>query len=100
VPQAREFHQHFNTGPTNARYLVFYMSRGAGTDGGASAGEGETGERWLAPSTISMRDGGDQIDYEDEDPAIYDEFAEECRRNGAEVRLPRPAYRADRLVLS
>jgi len=97
VPQAGEFHQHFNTGPTNARYLVFYM---ATTGGGTMAGgDGDgLGERWLAPSTISIREGGDQIDYEDEDPAIYEEFAEECRRNGAEVRLPRPAFRPDRML--
>ncbi|MEA2641741.1 MAG: hypothetical protein QOF51_3135 [Chloroflexota bacterium] len=96
VPQAREFHQHFNTGPTNARYLVFYMSGGGGMGGGEAREAGD--ERWLAPSTISIRDGGDQIGYEDEDPAIWEEFADECRRNGAEVQLPRPTYRADRLV--
>ena len=101
VPQAREFHQHFNTGPTSARYLVFYMSTGG--VGGAMAGRGEgeeADERWLAPSTISIREGGDQIDYDDEDPAIYEEFAEECRQHGAEVRLPRPSYRADRILLT
>ncbi|MEA2640293.1 MAG: hypothetical protein QOF51_1687 [Chloroflexota bacterium] len=90
VPQTMEFHQHFNTGGTLARYLVFGM-------GGAEVRE-DAGDRPLTGSTISIREGGDQIDYEDEDPAIYDEFVEECRRHGAEAQLPRPAYWADRAL--
>jgi hypothetical protein len=37
-----------------------------------------------------------QIEYEDEDPAIYALYEEECAKHGAEVVLPRPAYRGNR----
>ena len=83
VPQAMEYHQHFNTGPTPARYLVF------GVGGG---GRTRDEEHDLAPSTISEREGGTQIEYEDEDPAIYDLFVTECAKHGATVVLPRPNY--------
>jgi len=74
-PKENEFHQHFNTGPTPARYLAFRLGaldrrQGAGEEGGAP----------------------DQIQYDEEDPSIYDTYAAECAKRGAEVVLPRPAY--------
>ncbi len=86
VPRAGEYHQHFNTGATNARYLVF----GFGGGGGRVR---DSDEDAPPPTAVSEREGGRQIEYEDEDPAIYDQFVEECRRHSAQVRLPRPAYR-------
>ena len=61
-PKAGEFHQHFNTGDTPARYLKI-------RPGALNA------EHW---------NGGqpDQIDYADEDPRIYEAYAAECARNG------------------
>ena len=35
-----------------------------------------------------------QIEYEDEDPAVYELYERECAKSGAEVVLPRPAYAA------
>lgn len=84
VPQAMEFHQHFNTGSTHARYLVF-----SGGGGGETVREGD---RTLTATAISTRDGGNQIAYEDEDPDIYELFEAECARSGATPKLPRPAY--------
>ncbi len=84
VPQSMEFHQHFNTGATNARYLVF-----SGGGGGENVREGD---RELIATAISVREGGDQIPYEYEDPGIYELFAEECANNGATAKLPRPQY--------
>jgi predicted metal-dependent enzyme (double-stranded beta helix superfamily) len=73
-PKDREFHQHFNTGPTRARYLAFRL------------GDLDT-----------QRTGDDrrpfQIDYEDEDPSIYEEYAAECAKHGAKVEIPKPNYR-------
>ena len=75
------FHQHFNTGSESARYLA--LRRGGSPEHrlriGMSGGE--------------KAEGPDQIEYEDEDPAIYEEFAAELKRNGAEIRQPRPEYR-------
>ena len=41
------------------------------------------------------RGGGspDQIEYEDQDPSVYDLYEAECAKNGVEVVLPRPEYR-------
>jgi gentisate 1,2-dioxygenase len=74
------FHQHFNTGKQPARYLA--LRRGGspehkmvvGMNGGEEA------------------DGPDQIEYEQEDPAIYEEFVAELKKNGADNRQPRPVY--------
>ena len=74
APKEGEFHQHFNTGPTPARYLAFTL---AGLDLGRA---GQDGRPF-------------QINYDDEDPAIYEEYQRECAKNGAKVVLPRPAYR-------
>ena len=75
-PKEGEFHQHFNTGPTAARYLAFRLGA-------------------LDPRRLAGEEGGapDQIDYEDEDPSTYETYAAECARHGAPVALPRPAYR-------
>jgi hypothetical protein len=75
------FHQHFNTGKGPARYLA--LRRGGSPEHkmkiGMSGGE--------------KAEGPDQIEYEDEDPAIYQEYADELARNGLELKLPRPDYR-------
>lgn len=76
------FHQHFNTGAEPARYLA--LRRGGSVEHkmkiGMSGGE--------------KAEGPDQIEYEYEDPAIYDEFAADLARNGVENRQPRPKYRS------
>jgi len=76
------FHQHFNTGPGPARYLA--LRRGGSPEHkmkiGMSGGE--------------KAEGPDQIEYEDEDPAIYAEYAAELKRNGLELKMPKPTYRA------
>lgn len=43
----------------------------------------------------ATREGGgspDQIETNDEDPAIYDLYERECSKNGVQVTLPRPSY--------
>ena len=72
-PQHWEFHQHFNTGRTPARYL-------ACTFGGA-----------VIVSQDAHADTN-QIEYEDEDPEVYELYEQECAARGTEVVLPRPVY--------
>ncbi|HZT08002.1 MAG TPA: ethanolamine ammonia lyase-activating protein [Chloroflexota bacterium] len=83
-PKAMEYHQHFNTGPTPAAYLALRL--------GSLDRSGNEGRDGLPISTISEREGGWQIDYEDEDPEVYALFERECAKNGATVVLPRPQY--------
>lgn len=95
VPEAGEYHQHFNTSGDYGRYLVLTANAGGGGEG-RERGERMTGEDPddPPPTATSEAEGGTQIEYEDEDPAIYEEFAAACRANGAEPQLPRPNYRS------
>ncbi len=81
APPDRWYHQHFNTGPEPARYLA--LRRGGSPEHplkiGLQAGEEDK--------------GGQQIEYEDEDPAIYAMFEDELRKNGVGIRQPRPGAR-------
>jgi gentisate 1,2-dioxygenase len=72
-PKNEEFHQHFNTGPVPARYAAFRLGA-------------------LDVDRVSRGAMPDQIEYEEEAPTIYEEYARECAKHGAEVVLPRPAY--------
>ena len=47
---------------------------------------------------ISRRDGGDQIDYADESPAVRRWFAEALAKNGLKSRMDE-AYRAEQVAL-
>ncbi len=79
VPPENWFHQHFNTGPTPARYLALrYSSIKYRQPGSESRGEG---------SAVSIKQGGWQIEYEDEDPAIHRLFEAELARHGATCRM-------------
>jgi mannose-6-phosphate isomerase-like protein (cupin superfamily) len=77
IPPDRVFHQHFNVGATPARYLALRFS---GNEGSKAA------KREIA-SSISTRLGGDQIEYEDQDPTIHRMFVEEAGRHGVEVKM-------------
>lgn len=79
-PMGGQYHQHFNTGPTPARYLA-YTFGGVVVSNTQDAGEG---------ASMSEREGGWQIEYEDEDPAIYAQFEQECHSNGSVVTLDHP----------
>jgi quercetin dioxygenase-like cupin family protein len=63
VPPDGWFHQHFNTGTEPARYLAlrYFDNRVFTADG-------------IPSSNLSTRLGGDQIEYEDEDPKVREMF--------------------------
>ena len=87
VPPNLWFHQHFNTGTTPARYLAFKHEvvsiRNA---------------QGVPKSWISLRIGGDQIDYADEKPVVRSLFAEALAKNGLESRMD-PVYEAEKADL-
>ena len=75
------FHQHFNTAKVPARYVAcslgnarypFLSLRRRSTEGG---------------STTSVKQGGRQIEYEDQDPRIHRKFLEEIAKTGAKSMM-------------
>jgi len=67
------YHQHFNSGSRRARYLALTPGRNGM---GAPMVRGALADK-------SLKEGGIQVEYEDEDPAILDLFEEECAKHGA-----------------
>jgi hypothetical protein len=96
VPADRQFHQHFNTGPQPARYLATavgglrYPTTQAQRVSLLGASEGDT-----PAVSKSVKEGGDQIEYEDQDPRIHRIWLDDMRKNGAppkmEKFIPTPA---------
>jgi hypothetical protein len=70
------YHQHFNTGPEPARYLA--LRRGGSP------------EHPLRIGMTSRQEeaGAEQIEYEDEDPAIRELYVRELEAKGVELRMP------------
>jgi oxalate decarboxylase/phosphoglucose isomerase-like protein (cupin superfamily) len=83
VPPNMWMHQHFNTGPTPARYLAFKY------EGVALRNAQGVPKAW-----ISRRVGGDQIDYADEKPLVRRLFVEALATRGLEPRMDK-AYEAE-----
>jgi len=83
IPPNMWFHQHFNTGPTPARYLAFKHEvvsiRNA---------------QGVPKAWISRRVGGDQIDYADEKPLVRSMFSEELAKHNLTPRMD-DAYKTE-----
>ena len=75
------FHQHFNSGVDPARYLAL---RG-GHYGSFKYGS-TTRAEWRG-ADVSVKDGGMQLEYEDEDPEVHHIFEEELAVHGATCRM-------------
>ena len=77
VPPERWFHQHFNIGAEPARYLALkpFSSRKF------------PGLKKQFGTSESVKAGGDQIEYEDEDPRIRKMFEEELAKRGVRSRM-------------
>ena len=75
VPPDRWFHQHFNTGTEPARYLALRW--------GSKKYPVFKSYKIDKPTT----QGGDQIEYYDEDPAVREMFEKHLARNGAQSRM-------------
>jgi quercetin dioxygenase-like cupin family protein len=75
APPEQWFHQHFNTGPTPAKYIAFKpRSR-----------KFRTKSRFM--NNVSRKMGGTLIEYEDENPEIRALYERECSRNGVRVNM-------------
>lgn len=77
APPDRWFHQHFNTGKEPARYLAIKA-------GGSPKFKGIRREY---KTHESLKTGGDQIEYEDEDPEIRKSYKQELAKTGAPWKM-------------
>ena len=76
TPPMQWWHQHFNAGGEPARYLAL--------------------KPWgfkfkveeLKDTGEDVKNGGAQIEYQDQNPEIHDLFIAECKKSGAEPRMP------------
>ena len=77
VPPERWFHQHFNIGGGPARYLALkpFSSRKF------------PGLRKQWGTSESVKNGGDQIEYEDEDPLVRQIFEDELAKRDVRSQM-------------
>ena len=75
APADRMFHQHFNTSPEPARYLAVAF-------GGLRYPFAEDKKRTFRGMDVSIKDGGRQVEYEDQDQRIHRMYAEELAKWG------------------
>jgi quercetin dioxygenase-like cupin family protein len=79
VPNDNCFHQHFNTGTNRARYLALRPGNmGISSPGGGGQASG---------SYTSIKEGGWQIEYEDEEREIHEIFEKDLKAHAAPCRM-------------
>ncbi|MBI4296663.1 MAG: cupin domain-containing protein [Chloroflexi bacterium] len=78
-PPDRWFHQHFNTGKGPARMVAFHAEQSRKYTG--------TRKNWGIRGNVSIKDGGTQIEWQDEDPAVRRLFKQELAKTGAPYRM-------------
>ena len=90
APPDRMFHQHFNTSPTPSRYLAtaFGSLRYPFTDSKRKSltGGGADGLKQGGVST-SVKQGGDQIEFEDQSPRVHQLYLQATRAAGVAVKM-------------
>ena len=77
VPPERWFHQHFNVGAEPTRYLALKPLSSRKFPG--------LRKQW--GTSESVKTGGDQIEYEDEDPRIRRMFEDELAKRGVRSQM-------------
>ena len=90
APPDLMFHQHFNTGAGPARYLATSL----GSHRYPFTARKKA--RKSAPDA-SLKDGGLQIDYEDQDPRIHPMFLDELDKGGVESNMGKIFDESDHL---
>lgn len=80
APPEGMYHQHYNTGSEPARYLAVALG---------SLRYPFTSAKWrlFKGVDISVRDGGAQIEYKDQDPRIHRIYLDELEKTGARSRM-------------
>ncbi len=78
VPPDMWFHQHFNVGKEPAAYLALH---------GRFSPKHKVSHRDYTGIDKDVKAGGDQIEYEDEDPMILKMFEEELAKRGVQSQM-------------
>ncbi len=89
-PADRQFHQHFATSSTPVRYLATavgglrypFTTENRRNFFGLNPGE-------MQSVALSTKLGGDQIEYEDQDPRVHEMWLDEMRKNNVPPRMER-----------
>jgi quercetin dioxygenase-like cupin family protein len=79
------FHQHFNVGTTPARYINMAPSNSRKYT--YKRGINDPGRQAEVRAMVSIKEGGIQMEYEDEPRRIHEIFEEELRKHGQECRM-------------
>jgi gentisate 1,2-dioxygenase len=79
-PDGPTFHQHFNSAAVPSRYLALIF-------GGARYFISSAGKKLYENMDKSVKDGGHQIEYEDEDLRVLELYERECAANGVSSRM-------------
>jgi mannose-6-phosphate isomerase-like protein (cupin superfamily) len=80
VPPNNWFHQHFNTGARPASYLALKFQ-------GRRYSLNEQTHNGIDKADVSVKLGGHQLEYEDEDPLVHQTFEAELAANGSKCRM-------------
>ena len=88
APIDRQFHQHFTTSTVPSRYLAVIGGSNARyplTEAHRRTTAAEDGSRGKVSTSIKL--GGDQVEYEDQDPRIHEMWLDEMRKAGITPRF-------------
>jgi mannose-6-phosphate isomerase-like protein (cupin superfamily) len=80
VPPNNWFHQHFNTGSQPASYLALKFQ-------GRRYSQNEQSQNGVDKADVSVKLGGHQLEYDDEDHTVHETFEAELRDNAATCRM-------------
>jgi gentisate 1,2-dioxygenase len=84
-PADRQLHQHFNTSSRPARYLATNVGGIRYPLTAAAWRSGGDGTEKKQAVSLSIKEGGDQVEYEDQDPRIHPLWLAEMKKNGGKV---------------
>jgi quercetin dioxygenase-like cupin family protein len=84
-PADKQLHQHFNTSGRNARYLATGVGGIRYPLTSAAWRSGGDGTDKKQAVSLSIKEGGDQIEYEDQDATIHALWLSEMKKNGGKV---------------
>jgi hypothetical protein len=86
-PDGPTYHQHFNSAPVPSRYLALSF-------GGARYFISNARKKNYQEMDHSVSEGGNQVEYYEEDPRILDLYEQECAKNGVTSRMREIAQEA------